>query len=491
MSSININASSLGNSLQALLLAQEIVPGDVPSYQICKALLEDHPIGGKLTRYPIKLVQSQKREISIPNSPEEDVREAFLREWKAIDADKTILNAATLARAYGISTITVVVKGVPSDRPIDPKEWSNLTIAFNVMDPLNTAGSLVLNQDPNAMDFQKHAGVTVQGQHYHRSRTVTLMNEDPIYISYTNSAFGFVGRSVFQRALFPMKSFIATMTADDMVARKVGLLIAKMKPAGSIVDNIMASMAGVKRNLLKEAESNNVMSISVDEDITSLDLTNLEGPLAASRKNILENIASASDMPAKLLTEESLSSSLNEGTEESKRIAQFVDNLREWLNPAYDFFDQIVQRRAWNVEFYENLKAKFPEDMGSKTYTQCFYEWSNSFKAEWPSFIREPDSEKIKVDQTRLEAAIAAAEVLLPILDPENKAAVVAWLGDTFNENKMLFQNPLTLDIDALREYVPPQPEFGAMEGDKEPAEPKPFKAIGDADSVVRRLTRR
>src|SRR6185503_5172640 len=135
-------------------------------------------------------------------------------------------------------------------------------------------GSLVLNQDPNSPDFQKHAAIAVAGQPYHRSRSVTLMNEKPIYISYTTSGFGFVGRSVYQRALFPLKSFIQTMITDDMVTRKAGLLVAKMKQPGSIADNLMAKALGIKRNLLKEASMNNVINIGPDDAIETLDMQN-------------------------------------------------------------------------------------------------------------------------------------------------------------------------------------------------------------------------
>ena len=43
----------------------------------------------------------------------------------------------------------------------------------------------------------------MQGQQYHPSRARICLNEMPVYLGYTNSAFGYVGRSVYQRALFP------------------------------------------------------------------------------------------------------------------------------------------------------------------------------------------------------------------------------------------------------------------------------------------------
>ena len=171
----------------------------------------------------------------MPRSPEERVRDAFLKEWQALKADEVIYQTASVARAYGIATLAIVSPEVPPNEPIDQKKLADLPIAFSVFDPLNTAGSLVLNQNPLAIDFMKVNEAAVSSQAFHRSRTVVLMNERPVYISYTSSAFGFVGRSVFQRSLFPLKSFIQSMITDDLVVKKAGVFIAKLKSAGSII----------------------------------------------------------------------------------------------------------------------------------------------------------------------------------------------------------------------------------------------------------------
>ena len=67
----------------------------------------------------------------------------------------------------------------------------------------------------------------------------------------------------------------------------------------------------------------------------------------------------------------------------------------------------------------------------------------------------------------------------MPALDPENKATVIQWAQDNFNELKLLFQNPLLLDFDALEKYVPPVPI-------EEPKEPRPFAAQDSAPRLTR-----
>lgn len=464
---LDITGSNLGTSLTQLLMSDEIVPGSDVSYELCKQIYLYHPLGKKMAEKPISIAMSQKRNISVPNSPEDIVKEAFDREWQAIGADKHIFNVMRTSRIYGIASVAYGADGIPSDKPIDPKELAGMDLFFNILDPLNTAGSLVLNQNPNSADFQKHAAISIAGQAYHRSRSCTMMNEEPIYIHYTPSAFGFVGRSVYQRALFPLKSFIQSMITDDMVTRKAGVLIAKIKPAGSIIDKTMAAMTGLKRNILKDAETNNVISIGQDDSIEAINMQNTDTAMTVARKNLLENIASAADMPAQMLNNETFAEGFGEGQEDAKSVVQYIDYIRTEMQPLYEYFDKIVQARAWNTEFYKTIQAQFPE-YKKIPYTKAFFDWKNSFAAKWPSLLIEPESELIKVEDVRLKAIIAMIEVLLPTLDPDNKSRMVEWAATNFNEQKLLFKQPLLLDYEALAEYEPPDPA-------QEPNAPKPF----------------
>jgi hypothetical protein len=470
--------SELGTSLETLLCCSDIAPGTEPGYAICKEIYLYHPLGQKLAESPMSIAVSFPREVTIPDSPEDDCRRAFDEQWAKDGIDETIVNVATQARVYGIASVALLQEGVAPAEPVDVKSLADAVLSFNVLDPLNTAGSLVLSQNPNAMDFQKHRDIAVNGVRYHRSRTVTLMNERPIYIAYSTSAYGFVGRSVYQRALYPLKSFIQTMRADDMVARKVGLIVATLKMASNVIDRVMAWSAAFKRQLLKAGGNDNVISIAEGETVASLDLTNLDGPLTEARTHILENIAAADDMPAKMLNNETFAEGFGEGTEDAKRVAVYIEGKRKWLRPLYDFFDMVEQRRAWGPDFYETIKKKYPEEYGGVSYEAAFYRWSNSFTATWPSLLREPESELIKVEETKFKAVIAAAQVIMPTCDPDNKALVLKWMADTFNSVKRLFPVPLELDWEALAAYTPPAAE-GA---DKEPEAAPPFSSRDSAD---------
>lgn len=454
MSTIAINGSKIGSALQSLLEADEIVPGAAPSYELCKIIYSYHPLGVRMTDSPIKVAQSKPREITVGGAPDE-VRDAFLAQWAADGCDDHVKNVGSLARVYGIASLAVVSKGQDPKEPLDFATLWKSTIAFNVLDPLNTAGSLVLNQDPNSLDFQKHASISVAGKPYARNRSVTLMNEKPLYIEYTTSAFGFVGRSVYQRPLFPLKSFVGTMVTDDMVTRKAGLIIAMIKGAGSVVDNLMMKITGIKRSLLKQGVVDGVLSVGPDDKIESLNLQNLEGPAGQARGHILKNIANAMDAPAIILENDTLTEGFGEGTEDAKVVATYVDGVRKWLKPVYDFLDPVEQRRAWNPDFFKRMQRLYPEEYGGRDYDEVFLDWSAAFSAIWPSLVEEPESEKVKVDDVKFKAILATVEVLGPQLDPENKATLFEWVADNLNENKLLFKHPLELDMDLLAAWDP------------------------------------
>src|SRR6516165_4146206 len=489
--------STPGNALNELLVAPDIITGDTVSYETCRMIYLDNPLGARIVEGPVSLALSQKREIKVPDSPMEYCSDAFNDEWKAIGGDSLVHNLLTVSRIYGVASIALLVDGMKSNEQINYWDLPELNLSFNILDPLNTSGSLVLNQNPNAMDFMKYTQIAVGGTAYHPSRSVTVTNEKPIYLGYTTSAFGFVGRSAYQRAFYPLKSYIKSLVADDLVETKVGVLVAKIKFPGNFVDNIMSWAASFKRSVVKEAETGNVINITPEEGIESLNMQNLEGPHVLARRNILENIASAVDMPVKLLTQESFAEGFGEGSEDAKAVARYMDRLRETMEPVHRFLDRIVMHRAWTPAFFNGLRKDFPEKYDATTYRQAFYDWANSFQALWPSYLREPDHEQIKVDDTKMKAAISVYQILEFSFDPENKARLIQWIADAITNNKLLYSSPLQLDYKKLvtqlkkdQKFRDQQQEMGGEPEDPRPEIPKIKMARADSNekSVVRLL---
>ncbi|HBV5531505.1 TPA: DUF1073 domain-containing protein [Klebsiella pneumoniae] len=448
------------SELMALLDSDDIQPGSTAGYQTCKTIYLFHPLGGKMVDRPIKMAMNESRTVHISQAYgiEQRLRDAFEREWKALGADNHIANAARISRIYGVSAIAMLVDNQEPSSAVDYRTLYKHNVTFNILDPLNTAGSIVLNQDPNAKDFQKVEGIRVAGKPYHKSRCVVQQNEDPIYLAYNSAAFGFTGRSVYQRALFPLKSFIQTMRTDDMVAVKGGLLVTKIKGPSSVVNNMMQKLSGIKRMMLKRGKTGEVLQIGDGDNIESIDLSNLEKPLDSARKHILENVAAAADMPAIILNSETFAQGFGEGTEDARSVAVYIDNIREWLDQLYAFFIRVCQYRAWSIEFFQSLRADFPDL--KNTYSLYFASWINNFEYRWPSSLKEPESEKVKVDEIRFKAIVSMLEVLLPQVntDDENRSLLIEWAQTNANANESLFPQRLDLDIDSLKANRPEQP---------------------------------
>ncbi|MDN2604297.1 DUF1073 domain-containing protein [Klebsiella variicola] len=461
MNEDDIAIGSCSPELITLLDSDDIQPGMSAGYQTCKTIYLFHPLGGKMVDRPIKMAMNESRTVHISQAYgiEQRLRDAFEREWKALGADKHIANAARISRIYGVSAIAMLVDNQEPSSAVDYRTLYKHNVTFNILDPLNTAGSIVLNQDPNAQDFQKVDGIRVAGKPYHKSRCVVQQNEDPIYLAYNSAAFGFTGRSVYQRALFPLKSFIQTMRTDDMVSVKGGLLVTKIQGPSSVVNNMMQKLSGIKRMMLKRGKTGEVLQIGANDSIESIDLSNLEKPLDSSRNHILENIAAAADMPAIILNSETFAQGFGEGTEDARSVAVYIDNIREWLEPLYDYFIRICQYRAWSIEFFNSLRADFPEL--KNTYSLYFSSWINNFEYRWPSSMKEPESEKVKVDEIRFKAIVSMLEVLLPQVntDDENRALLIEWAQTNANANESLFPQRLDLDIDSLKANRPQQPQ--------------------------------
>ena len=461
MSEINVNTTALGNKLMSLLNSDNIQPGDQAGYELCKIIWEYHPLGGKLVEKPVRLALSKARILTIDSQPKEMLIEAFEKEWEKLGATNHIRDVMFINRTYGAGGIVIGADEIATTEPIDPWLLPELNIYFNQLDPLNMAGSIVTNQNPNAPDFQKPlAYTTAAGQPYHPSRSVVVFNGTPIYLSYQSSAFGYTGRSVFQRALYPLKSFIQSMVTDDLVTFKSGLLIAKQKPAGSIVNRLMQQAAGIKRAYLQEGSTGNVLSIDIDEDIASIDMNNTATAMTTARDNIIANIAAASDVPALLLKDEAFTNGFGEGTEDSKAIVQYIEGIRNDMASLFAFFDKITMHRAWNKEFFAAIQNKYPDIYGSMTYEQAFYQWQNSFKVDWETLMEEPESEKVKVEEIKMKGITEILRTVLPIIDPANRARAVQWAQDNLNEMPDLFASNLQLDIEDIANYEPPEDVF-------------------------------
>ena len=464
MATNEINGIGTGgsNSLWHALMYEDILPGHMPSYILCKLIFTSHPLGAKIAHWPVEMALSETREIRVDAAADDEPAKEFMRQWAANGCDDVIAQVGTKARIYGMSAM--VFGAVDPQRGdggevIDPEEdiplnrLHELDIYFNVVDPLNTGGSLTLDQNPNNPDFLKSPGsLRVNGQKYGKGRFVVLMNEGPEYLDFENSTLGYTGRSAFRRCVYPLRSYLETQVANNQVAHKAGVLIAKIKNTSSVANRAMQMFSNIKAETLRIMGNENVLTIGTEESIESLNLMNVDGSLAGVRRSIIEDIAAAATMPAQILNSQTLAQGFGEGTEDAKQIANYIRGRRRWLKPVYDFCDVVTMRRAWTPAYIRSMKQRDPEQYGTKSEETIFQEWRDSFSAQWPS--ENEDSEAFEVTEKRMGILLDTIKVILSAAQgsPDAVAGALEYLQDNINNTgKNLFSGELNLDTDSIR----------------------------------------
>jgi hypothetical protein len=223
---------------------------------------------------------------------------------------------------------------------------------------------------------------------------------------------------------------------------------------------------------VKLANNGGVISIGDKDGIESLNLQNIDGALNASRDNIISDIATGSDVPANLLKEEAFSTGFSEGSEDSKAISQYIDGVRQQIEPVMDYFEKLVQYIAWSEDFYNSLKNDFP-DIITEDYKTTFYLWRREFTAKWQELVEESPDKRRESDSKVIQQATVLYTAMSQHLDPENKATATDWLACIVNATQTYGDVPLIIDMEALSNYVPPPPPeqpngFNQPGGEKE-----------------------
>lgn len=455
MAKIDLDAE-IDSELSRILTSEAIEPGSEIGYELCKALWQFHPLGGKLVEKPIDMAMCKARRYIVDTDPDERVVKRFEEVYQRMEVTEKIKNFFYVSRCYGAAAIGVGTRDKPLSDALGTFDLREEDLFINVFDPLNASGSLVTDQDPNSPDFQSpNKTLVINSIEWHKSRTLSVFHGAPIYLEYQDSAFGFTGRSVFQRALYPMKSYISVMIANNLVAKKAGVLVAKTEGSGAIVNGMMALAARAKRKMLKFAENGGVISIGRSDAIESLNLQNIDGALGKARDGIISDIAAASDVPANLIREEAYAQGFSDGKEDSKATSQYIDGIRLSIERVLAFFESIIMYVAWTEDFYQALQAEYPEII-TESYQDTFYRWKNEFRAEWQELVEESPDRRRESDKKLVDGAIELFRAIAEHLDPENKGVAVVWLTDVINATKTYSDTPLTLDQDAITNYRPP-----------------------------------
>ncbi|MDI2113060.1 anti-CBASS protein Acb1 family protein [Commensalibacter nepenthis] len=436
---------------------------DYLSYDLCKQLYVYHPLGKRIVDLPIDLTLNKDRILNVKHELSPELLEQFNKKWKELNLTRVIRNLAVTSRLYGIAALFIKADGVEDNKKIpDDKTLNNYKITPLVYDALNIAGSATGNQNIDSVDFLELKDVYRSGTALAKDRSIILSNGDPIYIEYINSAYGYAGRSVFQNCAGLLQSYLDVMEADNTVARKVALIVAKLNQGGSAT-RVQEAANDQKRNLLQEARNDNVLSIGTNEDIDTLNMTNVDNSLDTSRRHIIEDIANAIDLPVILLNGQKFTGGFGEGSEDTKNIGRHIDNKRQWLEPIFDFCDNLVMELAWDFNFIDSLNSKnssfYDKNLTSfeekqRLYKVKFQELKNSFSYSFPSFLTETEAEILDGDVKKINSMKTIFESVYDKVDPQTKSQLICWMMDNFNDLRSVNKVKIDYNPDEIKEFI-------------------------------------
>ncbi|CAM2172475.1 DUF1073 domain-containing protein [Burkholderia cepacia] len=441
-------------------LTEEVIePGAGLSYQLAKDIYLQHPMGQRIVDGVINLAFSQARTISgIP----EDAKNAFTATWAAHRADTAIKNVARHARIYGLGTLVDLGDGT-----------------FKVYDSLLTAGSMVGNLDPLSRDFLSPNDPAVQGVKFTPANSIVAYNGTPLWLAYSQSAFGYTGRSVFYNMLPLLSAFLVSTEVDTLVLKKAGVLVAKTKSQGSAMNRLSQWWQRRKAGMVRTAMNGNVLAIEVEESIETLNLQNTSDAMTTARNNVISNIATALDAPAVILKNDVLTNGFGEGSEDSKIIAQYVERYRGELEHLFDWMTPRIQALAWTAEWYASFQLANPA-YATISYASAIGYWKNQMKSAWPNYLVEPDSEKVKREESAFNAYMQMFEKLQAgIRNAETRRQLAQAIVELTGSDEMKTLLPMPIDLTFSDEdFEEPAPtEFrGSMREQIEQGEGSPLR---------------
>ena len=385
----------------------DILNADTMSYSLAQTIRRFHPAGQALVSMPIIKAQANGRDIQIPTAPQMAI-DAFNDVSMRYGVDNLAADLLAGAKAFGVNSLIIGQYDVETESPLNVSTLSNQAF-FNIVDPLNTAGSNTQNQQPNQRNFLALPSIVkVQGIGYHSSRCFTLRNpfEPAIYLNFNSAAFSYAPASCYERPLFYLKLFLENDIALSAGNKKVGSFVHKKAFQNTTtIDAANQSIKGFIRQKISDMFNGGVAVIGSEDEITTVDLMHFSESLNATYEAIIDRMALASSdgIPPSMLKGALLSHGLNgNGYHDKAKENECIEKHQKALEAIYAFLDPLMMRIAWNCpDFYKSIQARYPE-YKNVSQRAAVQQWMSSYKAEWNSIEKPTDSELAEVNEKKM-----------------------------------------------------------------------------------------
>jgi len=435
---------------------QKMLAATQADHDTVKLFAQYHPLVNRLTSYPLNMALARGFEFKMPNAPQEAINE-FTKAAMRYRAKESVVELHRLKKIYGASSMAVVINDEQkTNQPIDYEVLAagiGNNLSFNSLDPMITAGSLVSSLDPNSARFLRPVTITSQGRSYHASRCIVVQNEgEPAdWISYNKAAYGFLARSDFVRALPLLQVYLRLKIAEMYLADKVGVMVVQSEGSGAVIDHSSEVVNEIKRISVDLAETGNVLSIGLNDKISTLDVTNANSVLVMLNDSCITAIATAcGNMPAGILKNEALAQGRADGTHDKEMHDLFYVQIQDSTKPTFDFVDNLIIRAAWTREFVERIKVKYRHLQG-KSYAVIMKGWMDGYERVFlspsvPSEEQATNIAKQKIEALASSSAMITASVKLGAI---NSQILIEWQAKNINDLRF-FPNDLNFDDEEL-----------------------------------------
>lgn len=461
--SIGLTGQGYNNiqEFKSLLESTTILPGAQPSYEMCKAIASAHPNGRRIVTASVNLAVAKGCHFNFPDDVENTL-EKHLKDVleevggfgpvKSLLEDKRIYGQAVMIIGAWHNTLDEKTgktkkEYAKSTENLSLDQIENWNLFFNIVDPQILGGRQNIGQNPTKEDYQKFGNIVeVESQTYIRSRFIGVLNTVPQWIWWSNSAYSFGGLSAYASCLYQLRTLLELEITLWFITKKMGLLVYKQKQDEDVPTEMSIQAQAHKARKAKRGETGNVLGISIEEDIQSINLTTLHQALAEAKKQALQGIAVATGEPATILGSESFANGWTSGNTDAELVKNFLKNVQtNEVEPVLRFMLSFVMKRAFTPEYLEQYNKEFQKKIrnADDLLDSLTIEWPDPLSTEKDEINLSKEKDKQEIDQ--LNAFISAYSVISNGVQtlPDTVASMTKVLIDNINELK-IFRHKFT-----------------------------------------------
>lgn len=424
------------------------------TYQQCIDIYTGWALGNRIVTSLPNFALSVNRKISFGDYPKEFI-DRFNETAENLNLRNELKQLCYNIRIFGASALFVNT-GNDYAKPLTSDIIRTApNIRLIQATPLITSG-IKIDINPLSLTYMQPVLAMVNSTQVDLSRFIFVNNNEPIYQQFTESTFGYTGRSVFENMIDIIKYWNRSCIALQRIASKAGGVIVKHR-GGNIVTSFLVDSTNKFLNLIRNLSNDGVASINLGDDI---ELFNLNGTAEVSlildKFNSIIQLA-LSDTPTAILLDERLAKGFGNGEEDFKALLIAVESYRETtLKPILKRLDKIVLARAFDDDFLAQMQQKYSKDLSSLTFDELRLELERTFSYEWESLY--PESEANVQDNL--------GRKLDNLLRLRSLGANLGDIEEIVNADDTIYQNEIRFDSEPLTDDYE-QDTIGAPVGDQ------------------------